>query len=173
MKELTIRLRAEHEIILAQLMRLAHALDDLDREAIDDAIEFFRVKLPRHRRKEEEVLFPALAAHLDGGLASSLAAEHRAVQAKIAAFCAMVARDEDGLEVAEAGWRILVTLVENIFKEDHVVFPVIDEALTNAEKRAVVAGMDAIGYLSESDRPVPSWSSRSRAAAAGDGGNGR
>lgn len=151
MKCVTESLKREHQVVLQRLDRFEQALDRTDLAAIRDMLNFFDEGLSLHRRKEEEVLFPALAVHWGDsvGPIACMLKEHEDERAKFELIRAALEGETDARELEQAlaaGRYILTLLRQHIAKEDTVLFPLAESALSEAEKTRVKEQMDAIGY---------------------------
>lgn len=151
MTNVTEILSREHQVVLGRLDALERALDAYDVNGLREALHFFDERLVLHRRKEEEVLFPALGAHIgtEVGPVACMLEEHRDEREKIETIrdalrdpSSTGARDR----ILAAGRYILELLRHHIQKEDRVLFPMAESVLSDEEKKAVKSGMDAIGY---------------------------
>lgn len=135
---------AEHETVLAWLSELASAADAGRREEIRRLLPFFEENLQVHRRKEEEVLFPAVARQIgeSGGPVACMLEEHRQEKQLIAAI-------REVLEGGEGLSRPVGLFVEflrlHIQKENEVLFPLAEQVLSIAEKEPVFTAMRKIG----------------------------
>jgi hemerythrin-like domain-containing protein/uncharacterized protein (DUF2249 family) len=141
----TADLRHEHDLILralAVMQRLVNA-PALDRQALGEVVEFLRTFADRcHHGKEEEHLFPVLAARgvpVDGGPIGVMLAEHEQGRAMLRLMA-----DGGDAEAVDAARRYAAVLREHIAKENDVLFPIAEQALTPAEQERVRAGFEAI-----------------------------
>jgi hemerythrin-like domain-containing protein/uncharacterized protein (DUF2249 family) len=139
----TAALRHEHEIILRTLAvaeRLGGALtagQPVDRDALAWVVDFFRTFADRcHHGKEEQHLFPALERHgipREGGPIGIMLEEHEQGRR----FLAAMASGNDRA-VAEAIRGYAQLLRAHIDKENGVLFPMAEQVLSEAERRALV-----------------------------------
>ena len=141
----------EHKIVLARLMAFETALDAFDLEQIHATIRFFDEQVVLHRRKEEEVLFPAMKKHLgtEDGPIQCMLAEHQDEQEKIRKIRSLLEGNPGPTSrsaIVKAGRYILDLLRIHIVKEDNIVFPLAESVLTDEEKKEVLARMKAIGF---------------------------
>ena len=150
--QLTEPLQWEHEIVLDRLKAFEKALDGNDWKGVRETLRFFDERLPLHRRKEEEVLFPALGRHIgtEGGPIACMLHEHQDEREKIEAIRRALARGpgdpSSWKEILAAGGYILGLLRNHIAKENQILYPLAEEALSSEEKALVEEGMNAIGY---------------------------
>lgn len=150
--DVTEPLRLEHEVVLERLKTFEKALDEADWNGIRETLCFFDERLVLHRRKEEEVLFPALGGHIgtEGGPIACMLHEHQDERGKIEAIRAAMSRGTERPEtlktVQDAGGYILELLRSHIAKENQILYPMVENTLSGEEKERVEKGMNAIGY---------------------------
>ncbi len=148
---LTANLSREHQVVLSRLGELEDALKDLDLAVLEDVLRFFEVDLPLHRRKEEEILFPALARHIgdEGGPISVMLAEHETEKAHVEdlkrAVNELKSGGNAGGAVRSSATAILDLLRAHIQKEDEILFPMAEQFLTSEEQVEAGRAMEAIG----------------------------
>jgi len=153
MKRPTDILRDEHRVIeqvldclehLAGRCREEHELDD---SSADRILDFLRTFADRcHHGKEEKQLFPAMESRgysPDAGPVSVMLAEHTRGRELIAGMAATrdgAVRGEKAACAAFAGSAeaYIHLLREHIQKEDHCLFPMADQALTEADQAALL-----------------------------------
>jgi hemerythrin-like domain-containing protein len=124
-------------------------LDALLRKASADALagagsarascEAFEQALTRHIRIEEQVLFPLFETRIGimGGPTETLRQEHREIQHAAALMRAAIARnDVDAFRDACA--FLQGALAPHHSKEEHVLYPTTDRALSDAERAMVL-----------------------------------
>lgn len=157
----TAGLSAEHRLVLRELDAFERSLRDEDLVRARETFRFFDEKVSLHRRKEEEVLFPALAAYpriADGPVACMLA-EHREERGLLDAARNAAVRAADApdawADLRRSGSALVALLRQHIDKEDNVLFPVAESTLADTEKDVVCAGFDRIGYFHASPEAVP------------------
>jgi len=150
-------LMEEHEIIrrglrvLESLADRAARGDQVPAKAVDDTIEFLRQFADlQHWHKEEEFLFPALeGAGLprDGGPVGAMLQEHEQARKLIAALRTAAPRAgadaRSRARFAEAARAYVALLTGHIEKENHLLFPMADQALGAEERRRVDREFDA------------------------------
>ncbi|MEK7288523.1 MAG: hemerythrin domain-containing protein, partial [Elusimicrobiota bacterium] len=149
--KITDVLSREHQVALQKLSLFEKALQAFDCQAIEETIHFFDEKLILHRRKEEEVLFPALGRYIgtkEGPIACMLE-EHRDEKEKIDVIRNAL-QENSGLlakkRIQEAGRYILELLRNHIAKEDNILFPLAEQTLTEEDKKEIQKKMKAIGF---------------------------
>ena len=157
--QITHLLSQEHQVVLEQLQALEAALDRFDPGQVAATLRFFDEQVTLHRRKEEEVLFPALARYIgtEMGPIAVMLHEHREEQARLEEIrVALDAGDtpEARGTLRRAGRQILDLLRNHIAKEDNVLFPLAERTLSAEEKMEAQEGMDAIGYCVPTPPPV-------------------
>ena len=140
----------EHKVIeqvLACLERVVEPVETqgspLDADAVRDAVDFFHTFVDQcHHGKEEDHLFPALEAKgysPDTGLTAAMRIHHeqsrtyvRGIEDSITAAAAGEAR---GLELFIKYTRSCIELLrKHSEKEDHSLYPAVDEKLTDCEQ---------------------------------------
>ncbi len=150
--EVTEPLKWEHEVVLDQLRTFEKALDEADWNGVRDTLRFFDERLLLHRRKEEEILFPALGRHIgtEGGPIACMLHEHQDEREKIERIRSAMARGtghpETLKEVRGAGGYILGLLRNHIAKENQILYPLAEDTLSVEEKGRIEEGMNAIGF---------------------------
>jgi len=108
----------------------------------------FKTGLLRHIRMEEEVLFPAFEQATDfgrGGPTTVMRSEHleiRGVLQGIEEF--FKDKDRDPGEFARLRHSLLAVLGEHNSKEEHVVYPMTDQALPPGQRDELVRRMQAV-----------------------------
>jgi hemerythrin-like domain-containing protein len=156
--KLTATLSNEHRVIeqvlrcLLEMALRARETGTVDVESADSALLFLRTFADQcHHRKEEDVLFPALA---DVGFAPEVGPvavmleEHALGRTHLGRIEAAIQRARlGGKEAAEnfaASVRPYVDLLtQHIAKEDNILFPLAEHALGEAGGQAVVAGFES------------------------------
>jgi hemerythrin-like domain-containing protein len=168
----------EHRVIeqvLSCLLALSHRAEShgsLDREAASGAIEFLRGYADRwHHGKEEERLFPLMEARglsPNEGPTAVMRVEHaqgrRHIDAMNGAIDAAARGDAAALERFVGQARAYVVLLrEHIEKEDHCLFPMAEQVLSEEDhRRLLVEFEDAVSSERGPDRGGSSrWPTRS------------
>lgn len=148
---LTTVLSDEHKVVLGKLDEMEKALGGPDLPAIERVLSFMETDLGLHRRKEEEILFPALGRHigLEGGPIAVMLQEHAIEKGYLIDLRAAVEEAKAGQETAErireAARGILDLLRAHIEKEDKILFPMAEKTLSPEEQAALTPKMDEIG----------------------------
>lgn len=137
-------LSGEHSVILQVLaaieaMAASAAAGRLPADDARDAIEVLRTFADRcHHGKEEEILFPALEAHVPGfGPTQVMRAEHVDGRALIAAMSAALAAT-DAAAYARAALDYVNLLRSHIAKEDDILFRIAQQMLSAEEDAALL-----------------------------------
>ena len=150
--DVTEPLRWEHEVVLDQLKAFEKALAEADWKGIRGTLQFFDERLALHRRKEEEILFPALGRHIgtDAGPIACMLHEHQDEREKIEIIRVALARGtvhpETVQEIRGAGGYILGLLRNHIAKENQILYPMAENTLSEEEKARIEEAMNAVGY---------------------------
>ncbi len=155
-------LTEEHQAVLSHLGTLDGALVRLVKDetgvdsealsAVGAVTQLLETDLGLHLRKEEEVLFPALAACLgqEGGPIGVMLMEHedlrRSLRALSTAFGALQAdpRSASPEEVRQVGYGLIGLLRQHIKKEDHMLFPMAGSSLDRGQLLALGEQMRAM-----------------------------
>jgi hemerythrin-like domain-containing protein len=137
-------LMGEHELILQALEALGKRLDAMDeptaadRAYLEKALEFLRGFADAcHHGKEEEILFKRMGERgfpTQGGPIAVMLSEHQAGRAFIRGLAEGAARIGTDPRAADAirqnGWGYIELLRNHIAKENQVLFPMADRALS-------------------------------------------
>lgn len=146
MEQITEVLSREHRQVLEKLELLQKALDEHAERAVRSVLRFIDEPLVSHRRKEEEVLFPTLARYFspDVGPVACMLQEHHEEHDHVEGL--RKALDAGDWEEARLhGARLRRHLTEHIWKEDHILFPLAERLLNEAEEKKVRDGFASIG----------------------------
>jgi hemerythrin-like domain-containing protein/Uri superfamily endonuclease len=159
MAQATEVLMSEHrgiERMLAAMERNLGKLESGDTSAVrlfEQAVDFLRVFADHcHHHKEEQQLFPALAAHgipVEGGPVGVMLHEHEVGRGHIRemaiALAGAKAGDPASLHDLTTAARAYIDLLrDHIAKEDNVLFRMADRALGPDEQQRLVAEFDRI-----------------------------
>jgi hemerythrin-like domain-containing protein len=154
---LTEALSQDHRVIeqvlrcLLEMSACGCTTAEIDVASAEAAVEFLRTFADTcHHKKEEDVLFPALARAgfgPEGGPVAVMLEEHelgRKYLGRIdAALQAARNRAPDAAGAFADAVRAYVDLLtQHISKEDHILFPMADHAIQGSELAAVRAGFD-------------------------------
>jgi hemerythrin-like domain-containing protein len=147
-------LSSEHRVIeqvldcLERIIAEAQANGKLDAASARDAVSFFRTFADQcHHGKEEVHLFPAMEAKgfpRDGGPTGVMLAEHESGRACVRAMSEAIdaAAQGDGAALrrfAEAGAGFIGLLRQHIEKEDHCLFSMANEVLSDEDQAGLMA----------------------------------
>jgi hemerythrin-like domain-containing protein len=152
-------LKNEHRVIeqvlacLERIVEQARGDARLPLKAARQAIEFFREFADHcHHAKEEERLFPALEAKgfsPDAGPTAVMRFEHEQGRAQIRAMeqaAEAASRGDPGAleSFARHAAAYVVLLRNHIAKEDHCLFPMAEQVLSDQEDQALAAAFDNV-----------------------------
>lgn len=152
-------LSQEHQVILQVLDCLERMIQEtattgtLDGQAARDAVEFFQGFADQcHHAKEEDHLFPAMEAKgfpRHGGPTGVMLNEHRlgreCVRGMNDAIEAAANGDRDGVQrFEEFGQTYLNLLRQHIEKEDHCLFGMANQALSEQDQRDLLAAFQKV-----------------------------
>lgn len=159
-KKPTEWLSEDHIEVVAQLNRLKSAGGKLTgisgtaaeeaRRDISEVAAFLASELELHLRKEEEALFPSLEAvtGAGGGPTTVMLYEHEDLRAKNQELQGFVAGFGDAEKTARNVQKLQGTisyiyevLTQHIHKEDYILFPMAEDALTPEAMEQVAAKM--------------------------------
>ncbi len=148
-------LKHEHRVIEHGLLVLEAIADRLERgeavprERVASLLEFFRDFADQcHHAKEEGLLFPELEAKgipREGGPVGVMLEEHeqgRSYQQKLREALARLEEAQARQTFIEAARGYAALLREHIHKEDGVLFPLAEQALSEADDEKLVAGFE-------------------------------
>jgi hemerythrin-like domain-containing protein len=138
-------LGSDHRRLDAMLDEFQQLLDARDlARAAGVFVEFAR-GLNRHIDAEEEVLFPEFEQRtgMVGGPTVVMRAEHVEIRDWMALVTARLgADDESGVRTALT--NLVATLGEHNMKEEHVIYPMTDDAAAPIERDDIVRRMEAV-----------------------------
>lgn len=144
----------EHALILRALDALEAGLARVEAGAsvsgafFGDLAEFFRTFADRHHHgKEEEILFRHMVEEMDysprSGPVGVLSSEHEIGRAHVRAMadaaCRLEADSDAPRRLVDEGRAYLSLLRAHIEREDHKVFPVVEDFLGPEERAALMA----------------------------------
>lgn len=157
------KVMAEHELIRCFLIDLDSTEAEIQqtRHLTDTSSEFCKLghivrhldAMEEHIAREEDVIFPCLQEHGWGGLCRSVRSEHTYVRIAINDLVELVQMfDENKIQEFKARLKsvtayLCLTMVEHLFEEDNIVYPIALEVVTDNkvwERMKVVC--DEIGY---------------------------
>lgn len=147
-------LEEEHALILRALDVLEEGLARVEAGVsvsgafFGDLAEFFRTFADRyHHGKEEEILFRYMVEEMDysrrSGPVGVLSSEHEVGRAHVRAMadaaCRLEAEPDAARRLVDEGRAYLALLRAHIEREDHKVFPVVEDFLGPEERAALMA----------------------------------
>ncbi len=138
----------EHRVNLALLGKIEHTLARTPRfdpqlaGLVGQFMHALQNDLNRHFRFEEDLLFPRMADHGDGGMAALLCEEHEAIREVAAELLPLAKAAADGA-IDEAGWsalrrhasELIERQVAHIQKETMALLPLLDDLLDDETDR--------------------------------------
>jgi len=154
-------LRAEHRELRPHLRALDTAADEVDRWDVDEArhvlgeiVEFLRDHLVPHARAEEDVLYPAVERAMSApGATMTMRADHEEIVARIDRLATTVDAlgadwpDADrARDVAHQLVGLSAILQLHFAKEEEVLLPVLDGALTGAQADELFGRMGEVAH---------------------------
>ncbi|MCK6545723.1 hemerythrin domain-containing protein [Myxococcota bacterium] len=150
-RPITFGLSEEHRLIERELDEAERAAAARDFPRLRETLAFFEHHVTIHRRKEEEVLFPAMAGLLAGGPVRMMQMEHHEERRLLDALAeGLDGADRDEM-LASAVQVITNDIVEllrgHILKEDQILFAMAERTLEGDEATEVTASLDRIGYI--------------------------
>jgi len=145
----------EHEKLLVQLSMLNRATREMADKGFTAAafkrvletLEYIEDEVVVHNKREEEALFPVLERYVEGPT-SVMRAEHKSLQKdyfKVRRAAAAVSRHRadrrrTGL-LREISQSMVHSFVNHIYKENHILFPLVQKFLTKDALREVARRM--------------------------------
>jgi iron-sulfur cluster repair protein YtfE (RIC family) len=137
----------EHGRIDALLRDVCGDVDAGRMEAARGNCEALDRQLLRHNRMEEQLLFPLFEARVGivGGPTATLRQEHREIEHAVTLM--RDALDHDDVDAFRDALRFVRTMIsQHHAKEEHVLFPTTDAALSEADR---VAAMERLQRASQ------------------------
>ena len=134
---LTAHVCREHGLLNALLRDVCHDVDTGQLDAARISGEAFERRLARHLRVEERLLFPLFEARVGilGGPTATLRQEHREIERCVSLM--REALDRGDADAFQDSLRLLRTILRQHYaKEEHVLFPTTDAALSESERVA-------------------------------------
>lgn len=150
-------LKHEHKIILKVLDAVRHEAQvigdtgNLNREKLDQILDFFRVFVDRcHHGKEEEYLFPNLEKRglpANQGPIPVMLHEHEGGRNAVKAISEALAQARQGDAAATEAVAVNLAILDehlrsHIDKENQVLFPMADKILTPEDQQALVGSFE-------------------------------
>lgn len=151
----------EHRVIeqvlncLEMIAERAEHDGKLDKQAANDAVDFFRMFADRcHHAKEENHLFPAMEAKgmsRDGGPTGVMLYEHEqgraAVQGMVDQIDSAAAGDAKAVQTfIQHARRYLTLLRDHIEKEDHCLFSMANQAFDDTDQRGLLTVFERVEH---------------------------
>jgi iron-sulfur cluster repair protein YtfE (RIC family) len=132
-------LEDDHARLLSLLERAEQALA-ADPAIAGEALRGFASGLARHMRLEEEVVFPLFEVRtgLVGGPTDLMRQEHVELETTVEALQAALARGSCAA-FGEAAALFRRRFSSHVSKEEHFVYPAVEQGLSDAERRALVS----------------------------------
>jgi hemerythrin-like domain-containing protein len=119
-------LLGEHALFHSTFDGLEHVLSEATSAIeIQRAVETLAPGILSHAALEDELLLPAIAAHIPNGPTQVMRAEHR----EIDALTAQIARAGSLEEARDCGARLLDLLRDHFHKEEAMLFPMAEHHL--------------------------------------------
>ena len=141
-------LKSDHQNILAHLDDLEKVINQLaiNREKVEEFLHFTETFAEPHHQKEEQVLFPALEKKgipNEGGPIGMMLAEHAAKREYLVKMReALEENNEDKLK--ENTQAMISLLREHIYKENNILYPCAEDALTKEELASLASQCEKI-----------------------------
>jgi hemerythrin-like domain-containing protein len=151
-------LAEEHVLILRALDILEHGLARVESGVsvagsfFDELVDFFRTFADRyHHGKEEDILFHHMVEEMDyssrSGPVGVLSSEHEVGRAHVRAIAGAAGRlgsdPEAPRKLVDEGRAYLALLRAHIEREDHKVFPVVEDFLGPEERAALITAFSS------------------------------
>jgi TorA maturation chaperone TorD/hemerythrin-like domain-containing protein len=154
-RPVTSGLSSEHRVIERELDALERAAERGDFERIQRTLAFFDVHVALHRRKEEEILFPALSdvPALAHGPVRVMLLEHEEERRMLEALGKLVyrtdprEREEARAAVKTVAASLIALLRAHITKEDGVLYRIAEDVLAGPPGVSIRETLDAMGYI--------------------------
>lgn len=137
-------LTLDHARLSRLLAEVAASFDDGEQERAEHTFEEFASSLRRHIAVEEELVFPSLESHSSWASrpAVVMRAEHRRIEELIAQVGAAISRSTSEL-FHRAHHELVALLAAHDAKEERVLYPACDEALTPSERATLAYRLDS------------------------------
>jgi hemerythrin-like domain-containing protein len=115
-----------------------------DRPAARAMYREFKTRLERHIGWEDDILFPLferLTGLTDNGPTVVMRAEHRQIRALLDSIDAALQTSETSIDADES--TLIQVLAAHNFKEEQILYPMIDKQISVSDREAVFAQMHA------------------------------
>ena len=141
-------LKSDHQNILAHLADLETVINQpvIDQKKIEDFLHFTETFAEPHHQKEERVLFPALEKKgipNEGGPIGMMLLEHAAKRDYLAKMREALQKN-DKIKLKEKTQAMISLLREHIYKEDNILYPCAQDALTEEELAGLASQCEKI-----------------------------
>jgi iron-sulfur cluster repair protein YtfE (RIC family) len=143
-QSVTDAMSTDHDRIDALFEDVRAMVEDGELERADHYFADVRAQLLDHIRIEDNILLPALVARVGGfnGPRSVMRREHEMIIAALNRIAGALARqDASAFRVLDR--EIHALLSSHNYKEERVLYPVLDRTLTLEEAQAVIASLSA------------------------------
>src|SRR6266852_2595920 len=149
------QLMQEHNDALLQLKRLNRAVHGVSVEGyssknfrqIDAALKFMEEEVTVHNRKEEDALFPVLERYVDGPT-RIMRSDHRKLRkgfGRLSSAVERVRKQRDSFSsirrLGTVTRDVVQLFVNHIHKENHILFPLVQQFLSKEELREIAKKM--------------------------------
>ena len=130
-------LKSDHQNILTHLADLETTINQptIDQAKIEEFLHFTEIFAEPHHQKEEQVLFPALenkGIPNEGGPIGMMLLEHAAKRDYLAKMRESLQKN-DKAKLKENTQSMISLLRDHIYKEDNILYPCAQDALTKDE----------------------------------------
>jgi hemerythrin-like domain-containing protein len=130
-------LKSDHQNILAHLIDLEEAINQLkiSHEKVEEFLHFTETFAEPHHQKEEQVLFPALEKKgipNEGGPIGMMLLEHATKRDYLAKMREALQENNES-KLKENTQAMIFLLRDHIYKEDNILYPCAQDALTKEE----------------------------------------
>ena len=130
-------LKSDHQNILAHLIDLEEAINQLkiSHEKVEEFLHFTETFAEPHHQKEEQVLFPALEKNgmpNEGGPIGMMLLEHATKRDYLAKMREALQENNES-KLKENTQAMIFLLRDHIYKEDNILYPCAQDALTKEE----------------------------------------
>ncbi|MEK7664555.1 MAG: hemerythrin domain-containing protein [Patescibacteria group bacterium] len=130
-------LKADHQNILAHLDDLEKVIDQskINHAKVEEFLHFTETFAEPHHQKEEQVLFPALEKKgmpNEGGPIGMMLLEHAAKRDYLAKMRESL-QENNEIKLKENTQAMISLLREHIYKENNILYPCAEDALSKEE----------------------------------------
>lgn len=115
-------------------------------------------QIDKHYLRKENLIFPYMEKYGITAPPKVMWGVDDEIRLQIKAVCTLLTRSlEDACEIKKKAEETVSRVKEMVFKEDHILIPMLVEKLTQEEWLEIAAESDEFGYLLDS---VPTWKPR-------------